>query len=458
MVFSSIIFLFYFLLIVLAVYFAVPDKYKNLVLLLFSLIFYSWGEPIYIGLMLFSSVVDYFHAIIVDKYRGTIKSKLALISSVVINLGMLGIFKYSDFIITNINNIFGFNIGFLELALPVGISFYTFQTMSYTIDVYRGEAPVQKNFIDVATYVSLFPQLVAGPIVRYETIASELRNRKHNMDMFSEGVYRFTIGLSKKVIIANNMGIIWSEIKSMPFENISVLTSWLGILAFALQIYFDFSGYSDMAIGLGKMFGFNFCENFDYPYISKSVTEFWRRWHMSLGSWLRDYVYIPLGGNRVKTNRWLLNILIVWTLTGIWHGASWNFVIWGLYFSVILILEKFVLKNILEKVPKFLKHIYVIVLLLISWVIFEFVNTGDIARYLYIMFGGANSIADKTFYYYLQPNILMMLIAIIGSTPLVKKYILSNSIMSFIIPTVGLILSTAYLIDSSFNPFLYFRF
>ena len=316
MVFSSIVFIFYFLPLVLLFYYLSPNKLRNFTLLVFSLIFYAWGEPIYILIMLFSSISDYIHALIIDKYRGTFKSKLALISSIAINLGLLGFFKYSN----------------LGIPLPIGISFYTFQTMSYSIDVYRNNVPVQRNLISLATYVTLFPQLVAGPIVRYLDVANDLKYRTHNSDKFYEGVYRFIIGLSKKVILANNLGIIWFNIKSTPSSQLSMLTAWLGIICFTLQIYFDFSGYSDMAIGLGKMFGFTFLENFNFPYISKSITEFWRRWHISLGVWFRDYVYIPLGGNRCSKTRWIINIFIVWFLTGLWHGASYNFILWGLYF------------------------------------------------------------------------------------------------------------------------------
>jgi len=347
LVFSSITFLFYFLPLVLFSYYLVPYKLKNFILLIFSLIFYAYGEPIYIFIMLFSCVVDYINALIIDKYRNTYKAKLALIFSIIINLSLLAFFKYSDFFISIVNSLTNYNIPLLNITLPIGISFYTFQTMSYTIDVYRNEAPIQKNIFSLSTFVTLFPQLVAGPIVRYSDVSYDLNHRIHNFDKFYNGVYRFIIGLCKKVILANNLGVIWYSIKATPYDTLSLATSWLGIICFTLQIYFDFSGYSDMAIGLGKIFGFDFLENFNFPYISKSITEFWRRWHISLGVWFRDYVYIPLGGNRCSKSRWFLNIFIVWFLTGLWHGASFNFILWGLYFGVVLIFEKLFLLEFL---------------------------------------------------------------------------------------------------------------
>lgn len=450
LVFSSITFLFYFLPLVLFCYFISPSKLKNLTLLFFSLIFYAWGEPKYIFIMLFSSVVDYTHAIIIDKNRGTLKAKLALISSIVINLSLLIFFKYSD-------------LG-LNLSLPIGISFYTFQTMSYSIDVYRNEAPAQKNIIPLATYVTLFPQLVAGPIVRYSDIARDLNYRTHSIDKFYEGVYRFIIGLSKKVILANNLGAIWFSIKSMPYNTLSIGTAWLGIICFTLQIYFDFSGYSDMAIGLGKMFGFDFLENFNFPYISKSITEFWRRWHISLGIWFRDYVYIPLGGNRCSKGRWFFNIFTVWFLTGLWHGASFNFILWGLFYGVILVLEKLFLLKVLDKTPPFINHIYVMVLVIIGFVLFDITNLNQVFDYLSAMFNvdiffSFNSVfIDKTFLYYLVPNILLLSFGVIASTPLFKNILDKYKYIRLMVLVLGLILSTAFLVDSSFNPFLYFRF
>ena len=385
MVFSSITFLFYFLPLVLFCYYLVPYKLKNFILLIFSLIFYAYGEPIYIFIMLFSCVVDYINALIIDKYRNTYKAKLALIFSIIINLSLLAFFKYSDFFISIVNSLTNYNTPLLNITLPIGISFYTFQTMSYTIDVYRDEAPIQKNIFSLSTFVTLFPQLVAGPIVRYSDISYDLNHRVHSFDKFYDGVYRFIIGLCKKVILANNLGVIWYSIKATPYDTLSLATSWLGIICFTLQIYFDFSGYSDMAIGLGKIFGFDFLENFNFPYISKSITEFWRRWHISLGVWFRDYVYIPLGGNRKGFARTIFNMFVVWGLTGLWHGASWNFVCWGLLFFVLLTIEKLGLKNILDKYPA-LGHLYIIFIIPMSWMIFALDKMGDIKLYFAKLF------------------------------------------------------------------------
>lgn len=441
MVFSSIVFIFYFLPLVLLFYYLFPNKFKNLTLFIFSLLFYSWGEPIYIFLMLFSCLSDYIHSIIIDKYRSTISSKIALISSISINIGILIFFKYLPF----------------NLPLPIGISFYTFQTMSYSIDVYRGNVPVQKNFLTLATYVTLFPQLVAGPIVRYIDIEKELDFRVHNLDIFYQGVYRFIVGLSKKVLLANNLGIIWNNIKISPIHDLSLFTSWLGIICFTLQIYFDFSGYSDMAIGLGKMFGFAFPENFNFPYISKSITEFWRRWHISLGSWFRDYVYIPLGGNRCSKHRWFFNIFVVWFLTGIWHGASFNFILWGLYFGIILVLEKLFILNLLNKLPNLLKHFYTLFIIILGFVLFEFNSLSSISSYLKSMLFNSNLI-DSSFIYYFVPNIALLLISIISCTPIIKYLLEKYNLFRFVFLILGLISSTSFLVDSSFNPFLYFRF
>lgn len=456
MIFSSITFLFYFLPLVLLLYYIVPNKVKNLVLLLSSLIFYAWGEPKYIILMIFSSIVDYTIAIIIDKYRGKIQSKIALCCSVLINLSLLFFFKYTDFFIEISNNIFSTNFELLNLALPIGISFYTFQTMSYSIDVYRGDAPVQKRFISLATYIALFPQLVAGPIVRYQTVAEQMNERKHSISKFEDGVYRFCLGMCKKVILANNIGLIWNNVKVLEFSEISLLTAWLGICSFGLQIYFDFSGYSDMAIGLGKMFGFDFIENFKYPYISKSITEFWRRWHMSLGQWFRDYVYIPLGGNRKGTKRWLLNIFIVWMLTGLWHGAYYNFVLWGIYFGLILLIEKLYIYEKLSKLPSFVQHFYVLFLVSMSWVLFEVMSINDIFVYIKSMLVNTN-IIDSTFTYLFIPNLFIIVLSILSATPIFEKYI-SNKIVKKSIVLIGFIISICFLIDASFNPFLYFRF
>ena len=458
MVFSSITFLFYFLPLVLFSYFLSPSKLKNLTLLIFSLIFYTFGEPKYIFIMIFSTIVDYIHALIIDKYRNTLKAKIALISSIIVNLNLLVFFKYSNFFISIINSIFSANLDLLNLTLPIGISFYTFQTMSYTIDVYKNEAKPQKNILNLATFITLFPQLVAGPIVRYVDIAKQLDTRNSDIDKIYNGIYRFTIGLSKKILLANNLGIIWSSIKISQYRELSILTSWLGIICFSLQIYFDFSGYSDMAIGLGKIFGFDFLENFNFPYISKSITEFWRRWHISLGLWFRDYVYIPLGGNKVSKLKWFRNIFIVWFLTGLWHGASFNFILWGLYFGFILILEKLFILNILNKLPDFFKHTYTLLLVIIGFVFFEIENLKDIFNYFNAMFNLNNKFIDSTFIYYLTPNITLIIISIISSTPLIKNILDKNIYIRFIFIILGFILSVSFLVDSSFNPFLYFRF
>ena len=458
MVFSSITFLFYFLPIVLFSYFLSPYKFKNATLLIFSLIFYAWGEPVYILIMLFSTIIDYIHALIIDKYRNTFKAKLALMSSIIINLSLLVFFKYSDFFISIINSIFNTDIALFNLTLPIGISFYTFQTMSYTIDVYKNEAKPQKNIINLGTFVTLFPQLVAGPIVRYVDISKQLNNRHSNINKIYEGIYRFTIGLSKKILLANNLGLIWTSVKSTPYSELSNLTAWLGIICFTLQIYFDFSGYSDMAIGLGKIFGFDFLENFNFPYISKSITEFWRRWHISLGIWFRDYVYIPLGGNRVSKLKWFRNIFIVWFLTGFWHGASFNFILWGLYFGFILMLEKLFILNILDKLPNLFKHIYTLFLVVIGFVIFDISDFKDILDYLNAMFNINNNFIDYTFIYYLVPNITLLIISIISSTPIIKTILDKNIYIRFVVIILGFILCVSFLVDSSFNPFLYFRF
>lgn len=468
MVFSSILFLFYFLPLVLTIYYLSPRKYRNLILFLSSLFFYSWGEPKYIWIMLFSTVLDYTCGKFVDFYKSkgeTAKSKIWLIVSIVINLGILGFFKYSDFLISNINNIFNVNIPLLNLVLPIGISFYTFQTMSYTIDVYRGDTKVQNNIISFGTYVTLFPQLIAGPIVRYQTVAEEIDNRIENYDLFSEGVSRFILGLGKKVLLANNIGIFWENVRGLSASNITILSAWLGIIAFAFQIYFDFSGYSDMAIGLGKMFGFNFLENFNYPYMSQSITEFWRRWHISLGTWFKEYLYIPLGGNRKGKLNNIRNILLVWILTGIWHGASWNFALWGLYFGIILILEKIFMLKLLEKAPKLIRRIYTILLVLVSWAIFAFDSLNEGLQYIKILFGAGNfKIYNNSSIYYLYTNIILLIILIIASTDIPKRIWrrIRGKSKSWILENIYLLLvfllSIAYLVDQSYNPFLYFRF
>jgi len=470
MVFSSLLFLFYFLPIVMFLYFISPKKYKNLILFISSLFFYAWGEPIYISLMLFSTIVDYTHGIEVQKCLEKGDKKKArnwVISSVIINLLILGFFKYTDFLLLNINHLFNLDIPLLNLPLPIGISFYTFQTMSYTIDIYRGEAKAQKNMIDFGAYVALFPQLVAGPIVAYKTVATQLNEREENYDIFSEGVCRFILGLSKKVLIANSMGVLFTEISSNLNGETSVLTAWLGILAFTLQIYFDFSGYSDMAIGLGKMFGFHFNENFNYPLISKSATEFWRRWHISLGTWFKDYVYFPLGGNRKGIKRTYINLFIVWFVTGFWHGASWNFVIWGLYYGFIICLEKAFLLKLLEKIPKAFQHFYLIFITLVGFTIFAFDDFSVVTQYLSIMFGmSKHQVINPMFLYYFFSYFVLIVIAILTSTPIPyngyeklmqNKNKLLNGLAVFILFAMFFI-SLAYLVDATYNPFLYFRF
>lgn len=470
MVFSSLVFLFIFLPITLLLYFLAPRKIRNIILLVVSLVFYAWGEPIYILLMIFSSIVDYTHGMLIEKYREQDKkAKLVVLSSVIINLSLLGFFKYADFMILNINNIFGTTLSELNLPLPIGISFYTFQTMSYTIDVYRRQAPVQKNPIALATYVTLFPQLIAGPIVRYQTIADQINNRKETVDKFAIGLERFILGLGKKVLLANNIGLLWSQIQNTGFDDLTILTAWLGIIAFGFQIYFDFSGYSDMAIGLGKMFGFDFLENFNYPYISTSITEFWRRWHISLGSWFRDYVYIPIGGNRVSKLKVYRNLFVVWFLTGLWHGASWNFVLWGLYFGLIIAVEKAFLLKFINRLWKPIRHVYALLLILIGWVLFSFDNLTDGIEYLKIMFGlGGVPIINNQFVYYLYTNLILIIILIILSTPIIKKKYemqvkghVNSKLQTIVVPSILfliLFISTAYLVDSTYNPFLYFRF
>ena len=467
MVFSSLTFLLLFLPAVLLVYFLMPRAGRNAVLFVFSLIFYAWGEPIYVVLMIFSTVLDYTCGRLVEKYRGTPKKKLGLIISICVNLGLLFFFKYTDFFIGTINSIFRCELPLLNLPLPIGISFYTFQTMSYTIDVYRGDAKMQKNIISFGAYVSLFPQLIAGPIVRYQDIADQLDERKESFDKFGEGARRFVTGLGKKVLLANNIGLLWSTISESNFANLSAVGAWIGIIAFAFQIYFDFSGYSDMAIGLGKMFGFDFLENFNYPYISGSITEFWRRWHMSLGTWFRDYVYIPLGGNKKGLPIQLRNIIIVWLLTGFWHGASWNFVLWGLFYCVLLIMEKLFLLKWLKKVPAFIGHIYTLLTVLLGWVLFAFDDFSQGFRFLRVMFGGGAGFVNSDALYQLLSYLPLLLICAVASTPLVKKLYeraqnrlgeKTLAVTDAVRVLLLAVLTIANLISGSYNPFLYFRF
>lgn len=466
MIFSSIPFLFFFFPFFLLLYYIVPFKYKNIILLIFSLIFYAWGEPIYITLMVFSSVVDYMNGLMIEKYKNDEKKKKKfLILSIIINLSLLGFFKYADFLINSFNNIFNTSIPLLKLGLPIGISFFTFQTMSYSIDVYRGEVKAEKNFLTFMTYVSMFPQLIAGPIVRYETVSQELHEREINFKHFSNGLLRFMRGLFKKVLIANNVGYLWSILSTST--SLSTLSAWLGIIAFTFQIYFDFSGYSDMAIGMGKMLGFNYLENFNYPYIAQSITDFWRRWHISLSSWFRDYVYIPLGGSRVKKIINIRNIFIVWMLTGFWHGASWNFVLWGIYYGILLLLEKFILKKYIDKLPKTLKHLYTIILVIIGWLIFAFEDMTLLISYSKTMLGLNGKFIDSTFIYYFSNYFIILVISTIFSLPIYEKIekflkIRKNTKIKFaftlIIYIVLLIITTSYLVSDTYNPFLYFRF
>ena len=509
MVFSSLLFLFRFLPAVLILYFIVPKKFRNTVLFFTSLIFYAWGEPKYVFLMLFSITINYVSGLVIHKFQTEGRDRHAkqfLIGAVVVNLLLLGIFKYTDFILGSINAL-GPDIPLLNLALPIGISFYTFQAMSYTIDVYRHDAEVERNFISFGAYVTLFPQLIAGPIVQFKTIAKQLKTRRETVDEFACGLNVFMVGLGKKVLLANNVGVLWDTISGMSIGELPVLTAWIGILAYTFQIYFDFSGYSDMAIGLGHMFGFRFLKNFDHPYSSRSITEFWRRWHISLGTWFRDYVYIPLGGNRCGRLKQFRNIAIVWLLTGIWHGANWNFLMWGAYFGILLMIEKLFLLKYLKKMPAFFSWLYTILLVIISWVIFAFDQSGNIIPYLKSMFGlNGNLLFDSESIYLLYNNAILFLVLILASSRLPgkigarliswldarggQKTVLADVIGQlpedgdFIVPEAPkvtpsvksrlctaasfllcnafyilvFILSIAYLVDATYNPFLYFRF
>jgi len=466
MVFSSTIFLCVYLPLVLLGYYICPKKGRNLFLLIASLVFYAWGEPKYVFLMIFSILVNYIFGRLMDKHRENKKRlKLMLVLSVVIDIGLLSVFKYTDFIITNVNAIFGSNFDLLNIALPIGISFYTFQAMSYTIDVYRDDVRVQKNLIDFGMYITMFPQLIAGPIVRYADVQDQLADRSVTTVDFSEGVMRFVVGLGKKVLLANQMGAVWSEIYALGGD-VSALMAWTGAIAYTFQIYFDFSGYSDMAIGLGRMFGFKFPENFRYPYQSVSITDFWRRWHITLSTWFKEYLYIPLGGNRRGLARQALNLLIVWSLTGFWHGAGWNFVMWGLYYFVILFIEKLFLLKALDKLPKFFRHVYALLLIIIGWVIFASDDVSVLLPYLGSMFGANGAIGGMDVYTLLTKAVLLI-ICCIASTELPKKLFLSaagamNEKAAFTLKSVLTIallaLSMILLIGDSYNPFLYFRF
>ena len=468
MLFSSITFLYCFLPCVLLVYFVVPDRMKNTVLLLASLFFYGWGEPKYLIFMLASVTQSYIAALLVERFRGTKIAKAALAVSAVASLGLLAYCKYADFFIGNFNAVTGLSVPLLRVALPVGISFYTFQILSYVIDVYRGDVPAQRNFIDLAMYVAMFPQLIAGPIVRYSDIAGSLKNRKTTLADASEGITRFSVGLAKKILLANSAALIVSEFKA--YGEKTVLFYWLYAAAYMLHIYFDFSGYSDMAIGLGRIFGFRFSENFKYPYVFASITEFWRRWHISLGGWFRDYLYIPLGGNRVSLPRQILNLFIVWGLTGLWHGASWNFVIWGLYYFVFLCLEKFVFKKFIDKIPKIIRWVYSMFVVLVGWMIFYFEDFSAMKSAFSVAFGASgNAFTDPVMNAMIINNIPFIIIAAIACAPIAKlvkagiaklkqRAPVTEPIFNTVFNVVMLVLCVASLAGSTYNPFLYFRF
>ncbi len=465
MVFSSLIFLFVFLPFVLAVYYITPRKFRNLTLFIVDLVFYAWGEPWLIVLMLVSIMLNYTAGILIGINREKKNlSKFIFILAVILNLGLLGFFKYIGFIGETLNMVMPFlNIPILEIALPIGISFYTFQTMSYTIDVYKNTVKVQKNIITFGTYVSLFPQLIAGPIVRYEDVAEQLMHRKETLQEFTDGVKLFLIGLSKKVLLANEMGNLWDAVRESGAQS-GALGSWVGIIAYTFQIYFDFCGYSEMAMGLGKMFGFDFLKNFDYPYISKSITEFWRRWHISLGTWFREYVYIPLGGNRKGLSRQIINIAVVWFLTGLWHGASWNFILWGLYFGVLLMIEKLFMLKVLKKAPAVIAHIYSIIIILFGWVLFYFEDLGEMGVFLSRMFGSDGFMMSGDISTTIISYIPLLIAAAVTSTPLISKlyHRIKNKPVLYIIDNascvLALLLCTAALVSSDYNPFLYYKF
>ena len=481
MVFSSLLFLCVFMPIVFGMYYICPCKLRNFFLLIVSLLFYAWGEPKYIFIMIFSTIFDYTNGRLIEYFGCHDKKsiqKVMLIISVIGNLGILCFFKYTDFIIKSLNNMWGSHISLLCIALPIGISFYTFQTMSYTIDVYRGRVKAQHNIIDFAMYVCMFPQLIAGPIVRYEQVEGQIKDRKLISENVAAGLQRFIIGLGKKVILANQIGSLWDKIYAADITKMSVASAWLGAFAYTFQIYFDFSGYSDMAIGLGQMLGFKFPENFNYPYISKSITQFWRRWHITLGQWFREYVYIPLGGNRLGIEVQIVNLFIVWSLTGLWHGAGWNFVIWGLYYFVILMLEKLFLLKVLDKIPGVFCHIYTLFIVVVGWVIFACENFGKLRVYIKALFGIGVSVINDVDIYYGYTHLILFIILITASTKLpvitmsfIKKKLASSFKVfkgsfgeqfffwcSGLFCVFILILSVVLLVGGSYNPFLYFRF
>ena len=464
MVFSSLVFMFAYLPITLLAYYLVPRQGRNIFLFIVNLIFYGWGEPKLVLLMVFNIFFNYIGGWLVDKYRADAKKKkLFLILTCVLDIGILAVFKYTGMITETLNMLPFLNIPELQISLPIGISFYTFQTMSYVIDVYRDDAPVSKNFINFGTYVALFPQLIAGPIVRYRDVAEQLVNRRETLEMFTKGVKLFMVGLAKKVIIANTMGTLTTNIFATIDEN-GVVGTWVGMIAYTFQIYFDFSGYSDMACGLGNMMGFEFLKNFNYPYIAKSITDFWRRWHISLSTWFKEYVYIPLGGNRKGVKRQILNLLIVWGLTGLWHGAAYNFVLWGLYYGLLLILEKFVLKKFLDRLPSFVQHIYTLFIIIIGWGLFYFTDVGQLGEFMVDLFNFGNGICGDQAFNLIMSNLPMLIIAAVASTPLASMLYTRFEHTRFMwIPETlycmgVLAVSTASLVNQSYNPFLYFRF
>ena len=467
MVFSTPIFMFYFLVLTLFLYYIVPRRGRNVVLLASSLFFYWWGERAYVSIMFLSTAIDYTHGLLVErcKSRGNDRgARMAVASSIIFNLALLCFFKYWDFIAGSLQSVGLAFMPVLDVHLPIGISFYTFQTMSYTIDVYRGDARAQRNILNFGTFVTLFPQLIAGPIIKYKDLGDQIDRRDYSADKFSSGVQIFMVGLAKKLLIANNVGMLWDSYKAMAPAELTVAGAWLGVLAFTFQIYFDFSGYSDMAVGLGRMLGFEFLPNFNYPYISKSITEFWRRWHISLSTWFREYLYIPLGGNRRGKGRQVFNLLVVWAATGIWHGANWTFLFWGLYFFVLLMVEKFLLLKPLKKAPAIVGHVYTLFLVMVSWAIFAIEDLGHLASYLRVMFGlGGVPLADGTFGYYLTSFLPVLCVAAVASTPLGRAIYRNmgtraQQAVCTVLVAAGLLVCTAYLVAGTYNPFLYFNF
>ena len=467
MVFSTPLFLFYFLTIVLLVYYLVPFRFRNGVLMLASLFFYYWGERVYVLIMFLSTAIDFTHGLLVEHYKkrdNDRAARMAVVSSIVFNLALLFFFKYWDFLAGSLQAMGLTFMPVLNIHLPIGISFYTFQTMSYTVDVYRGDARAQRSILNFGTFVTLFPQLIAGPIIKYKDLGDQIDARTTSTEKFASGVQIFMVGMAKKILIANNVGMLWESYKAMAPGELTVAGAWLGVVAFSFQIYFDFSGYSDMAIGLGRMLGFDFLDNFNYPYISRSITEFWRRWHISLSTWFREYLYIPLGGNRCSKARWMFNLFVVWAATGIWHGASWNYLLWGLYFFLLLMVEKFLLLDKLNRAPALVSHVYTLFLVLVSWAIFAIEDFAHLTAYLKVMFGlGGVPLTDGAFGYYLTSYLPILCAAALASTPLGKTVFAklpqrAAQVSGAALILAGLVLCTAYLVDGTYNPFLYFRF